>query len=222
MKKILTLVMTIILIFSCSSCGKEISADNDIVWMTEDGSSWFVCGSLYGRAVLNGFGYSEAALTNYKYGLVFCNKNCNALKFDYKSYGDYIKVTCTRDVDGEIGVGTEFIFYPHDRNEDSAMMASWRESVDVKSDTLWMTKDGTSWFIHSETREEAVIEGNQYYDLDTSDFPNTLYLKRDGKYVVILSFSKYVDDGILFWCSFDENDKFSEAEFVFYPHTIEE
>lgn len=228
MKRLLLFIIMLTMNLSLGRCpqeiiSKEISADNDIVWMTEDGLSWFVCGSTYGKAFLNGIEYSEAVLANYKYGLVFSNYGSNALLFEYRVYDDYIKVTCTRDVDEEIGVGTEFIFYPHDRNEDTSMMAAWRESVDVKSNIMWMTADGTSWFIRSETREEALINGVCYSDLDTSNFPEELYLKRDGKYVVVLRCREYTEDFIMFYCNYDPNKEIGlDLKFTFYPHRTDE
>ena len=222
MKKNLIFITIIILILSLSSCGKELAVSHDTVWITADGSSWFICGSTYSKAILNGIGYAETILANSPYDLMFFRDDKVMVKLQYRLKKDYLKCVCTKDDNGDIGVDTEFIFYPHNINEDTPMMAAWRESLDVKSDTLWVTEDGTSWFIRSENREEAVINGVIFSNIDISNFPNSLFFKKDGEFVLTFRAEKITDEYVDLYCSYDEENIIGiGSNWRFYPQKQE-
>ncbi len=222
MKKILIFITIISCILPLSSCGKELTVSHDIVWMTEDGSSWFICGSVYSKAVLNGTDYSEAILANSPYDLMFFQNNKVMVKFQYRLKKDCLKCVCTWDENGDIGVETEFIFYPHNIDEDSVIMDKWRDSIDVKSDIMWVNDDGTSWFIRSETQEEAIINGITFSDIDMSNFPDSIYFKKNGEYILCLDSYEITEEYVKFYCSYDKENVIGiNSNYCFYTQKYE-
>ena len=171
---------------------------------------------------MNGIDYTEVVEANSPNDLRFSRNRMFLVNLHYNLKGDYMKCVCDQDRNNEIAVGTEFIFYPHDINEDTPMMATWRESLDVKSDTLWMTEDGTSWFIRSETREEAVINGVAFSDIDISNFPGELYLKKDDEYALVFVYWTQTDDYVELYCRHDRDQITEKNIWRFYPHDIDE